>query len=71
MYECYDCQETFHHYGDCPNCGSVNVGAISENDEELQYFDDYTDYENDEEINEALRDVEYEDDYDEDNDEDY
>ena len=69
MYECYDCGESFHGYGDCPSCGSVNVGML---DDDYDIIDDIEDdeleeFENDEEINEALRDIDYDDeDFDED-----
>jgi hypothetical protein len=65
MYECYDCGETFHGYGDCPSCGSVNVGML---DDEYEVDDiEEDEYENDEEINEVLRDIDYDDeDFDED-----
>ena len=50
MSECYDCGEVFDGFGDCPKCGSENVGIIEpeEDEEEIDDSDAYLDdeYEN-------------------------
>ena len=50
MYECYDCGEEFKEIGECPYCGSGNVGKLDVTYDFTDdvYDDDYDYSENDE-----------------------
>jgi len=51
MSECFDCGELFDGFGDCPKCGSENIGVVEptsgEGDEEKSFWEDFYDEEND------------------------
>jgi hypothetical protein len=39
MSECYDCGELFDGFGDCPRCGSQNIGTVER--EGSSFADEY------------------------------
>jgi Zn finger protein HypA/HybF involved in hydrogenase expression len=44
MSECYDCGELFEGFGECPVCGSENVGVVEPDEVDLGDIDDSDDY---------------------------
>ena len=72
MSECYDCGELYRSFGECPKCGSSNVGLVDGIEEEIEEDDfdidiDEDELEKDDEDFAALfedeDDEEYEDEY--------
>jgi rRNA maturation endonuclease Nob1 len=44
MSECYDCGELFEGFGECPVCGSENVGVVEQDeDDDVDDSDAYVD----------------------------